>query len=142
MLILDTDLLTIVQRKIGDVYARLDARLEAASATELIGVTIVSFEEQMRGWLAWIARARTLAQQIEAYRRLHELFDDFHTRRILDFDVPSAQQYQNLMHSKVRIGTMDRRIAAVAMANGATLLSRNLRDFRKVPGLRTEDWTT
>jgi len=36
---------------------------------------------------------------------------------------------------------MDLRIAATAMANDFTLLSRNLVDFRQVPGLRVEDWT-
>ena len=36
---------------------------------------------------------------------------------------------------------MDLKIAAIVLANGATLLSRNLSDFRKVPGLKVEDWT-
>ena len=42
---------------------------------------------------------------------------------------------------KMRVGTMDFRIAAIALAHDALLLSRNLTDFRKVPGLRVEDWT-
>jgi tRNA(fMet)-specific endonuclease VapC len=35
---------------------------------------------------------------------------------------------------------MDLKIAATAIANNATLLSRNLKDFNKVPGLKVEDW--
>lgn len=41
---------------------------------------------------------------------------------------------------RVRIGTMDLRIASIVLAHHATLLSRNLRDFRLVPGLRVENW--
>jgi predicted nucleic acid-binding protein len=36
---------------------------------------------------------------------------------------------------------MDLRIASIALTTGATLLSRNLRHFRRVPGLASEDWT-
>ncbi len=60
MLILDTDLLTLVQRKEGEAYARLAARLEAVVKDEEICVTIISCEEQMRGWLALIASGRNV----------------------------------------------------------------------------------
>lgn len=36
---------------------------------------------------------------------------------------------------------MDLRIASIALASAATLLSRNLRDFRQIRGLSVEDWT-
>ena len=42
--------------------------------------------------------------------------------------------------ARIRIGTMDLKIAAIALANDAILLSRNLTDFSKVPALRVEDW--
>ena len=37
--------------------------------------------------------------------------------------------------------SMDLRIAAITIARDALLISKNLTDFRKVPGLRVEDWT-
>ena len=44
------------------------------------------------------------------------------------------------MHILIRIGAMDLKIASIALANNATLLSRNLKDFGKVPDLKVEDW--
>jgi len=40
----------------------------------------------------------------------------------------------------VRIGTMDLKIASIALDHEATLLSANLRDFEQIPGLHVEDW--
>ncbi len=141
MLVLDTDLITHIQVGTGEAYQRLHDRLEAASATEWICVTIVSFEEQARGWLAQIAKAKDPEQQIIAYRRLHTLLDDYAKRKVLDFDAPAAQRFGELKKAKLRMGTMDLRIAAIASVNDAILLTRNVRDFAKVPGLRVEDWT-
>lgn len=40
-----------------------------------------------------------------------------------------------------RLGAMDLRIAAIALAQNAKLISRNLKDFRPIVGLQVEDWT-
>ncbi len=96
----------------------------------------------MRGWLAFIAKARTTIQQVNAYARLRALLDDFIRRPVLDFDEACAFEFQALSALRLRIGTMDLRIASTALAHGALLLSRNLKDFRKVPGLRVDDWAS
>jgi tRNA(fMet)-specific endonuclease VapC len=49
--------------------------------------------------------------------------------------------FDQLKSAKIRIGTMDLRIAAIALSRNLTVLTRNLSDFGKVPGLRIEDWT-
>ena len=106
-----------------------------------MAVTIVSYEEQTRGWLAYVARARTLGQQVEAYRRLRRHLDVYRTAKVLDFDEQAATQFQRLKQARLGVGTMDLRIAAIALIHDATVLTRNAVDFGKVPKLQIEDWT-
>jgi tRNA(fMet)-specific endonuclease VapC len=106
-----------------------------------VAVTFISFEEQTRGWLAFLARARSLTQQVEAYSRLRRMVDNYRTIPLIDFDRAAATEFQRLRSSRLRIGTMDLRIAAIALAQSATLVTRNRADFEKVPGLTVEDWT-
>jgi len=69
------------------------------------------------------------------------LIEYYRDQRLLDFDEAASHEFARLRKSGVRIGTMDLRIAAIALANDALLISRNLVDFQKVPGLRVKDWT-
>jgi tRNA(fMet)-specific endonuclease VapC len=140
MLVLDTDCFTLWLRGESAEAERLQQRLDQVPAREK-AVTVISFEEQTRGWLAYIKRASTPAQEVEAYRRLRRHLNDYLAIQVMEFDENASQELQRLKQSRLRVGSMDLRIAAIAIANDATLLARNLRDFRKVPGLKVEDWT-
>jgi tRNA(fMet)-specific endonuclease VapC len=140
MFVLDTDHLSFLEHSEHGPGKRLLGRLDVHPADQVVA-TIVSYEEQTRGWMAQIARARAIHQQIEAYRRLHRQLDHYRRIPLLDFDEAAAVRFQRLRAARIRIGTSDLKIAAIVLANDATLLSRNLVDFRKVPGLRVEDWT-
>jgi tRNA(fMet)-specific endonuclease VapC len=61
--------------------------------------------------------------------------------RCFPFADAAADIFKELRARRVRIGTMDLRIAAIALSRDLTMLSRNVSDFRKVPGLKVEDWT-
>jgi tRNA(fMet)-specific endonuclease VapC len=140
MLILDTDHVSLLEWEHGSDYERLRKRLDQASEDD-IAATIVSYEEQTRGWLAYMARAKTLEQQIEAYRRLHRHLDVYASITVIDFDEAAAVEFKSHIHLKRRIGLYDLRIAAIAKSQRATLISRNVSDFGLVPGLNVEDWT-
>ena len=140
MPILDTDHLTVIQRQSEPAYTVLQARLQRVSSDDIY-TTIISLEEQMRGWLAVISRAKRIHQDIFAYRQLHALFAFFSEIPVLDFNEAAAERFTRLRRARLRLGSMDIKIAAITLAYGATLLSRNLADFRQVPELQVEDWT-
>jgi tRNA(fMet)-specific endonuclease VapC len=140
MIILDTDHLSLLDRDNLTGLA-LGERLSEVVG-EPVFVTIITYEEQTRGWLTYVAKANTPEKQVEAYRRLHRHIETFQAIPILDYDEHCARRFESLRRAGVRIGSMDLKIAAVAMVNDALLFSRNLVDFNKVAGLRVEDWST
>ena len=139
MILLDTDHLSVLKYTDNERYARLHGRLLAA-APEPIGTTIVNVEEQMRGWLAAIAKERTLLRQITTYRELADLFDFFAKINIVSLTAEAVDLFNGFRKSGVKVATMDLKTACVALANNALLLTANRRDFEKVPGLRFENW--
>lgn len=138
--VLDTDHMSALEWGSSGVGERLFARLNTLPVGE-VATTIVTFEEQTRGWLSVLARSRSLDEQIDAYSRLKQLLMNYLKIEVLDFDAPAAAEFERLRGLRLRVGTMDLKIAATALAHGATVLTRNAKDFGLVPGLRVEDWT-
>jgi tRNA(fMet)-specific endonuclease VapC len=112
----------------------------SASADRDFAVSVITVEEQLRGRLALIARYTDVHRQVTPYRDLLRLLDDSARWKVLPFDDRAADEFERLRKAGIRIGSMDLKIASVALANGAMLLTANLRDFRAVPGLRAESW--
>ncbi|MHB8864097.1 MAG: type II toxin-antitoxin system VapC family toxin [Pirellulaceae bacterium] len=138
MLILDTDHLVEYQKGTSAESQRLNERLTQQS--QPFGTTIISVEEIMRGWMAAIRRVREPRDQVNAYVKLRRLFQFFAVWRVLDFDQAAALECERLRIAKIRVGTMDMKIASIALARRATLLTRNRGDFERVPELVVEDW--
>ena len=139
MYLLDTDHATIIQRG-GTVGDRIRARI-ASHRVGAVHVSIISYEEQVRGRLAEVARTQSIVRQKVAYLRLAETLDLYCKAPVLAFDESAVAQFQRLWLMRLCVGTMDLKIAAIALANDATLLTRNLLDFERVPDLRIEDWS-
>jgi tRNA(fMet)-specific endonuclease VapC len=140
MIILDTDSLSLLERKIGAEFFRMNASLAEFSPDE-IATTIINFEEQMRGWMAFIAKANSIEKQISAYEKLNRFLENYRYIPILQFDENAGKVFQNLKNQKIRVGTMDLKIASIDISRNALLVSRNLSDFEQIPNLRVEDWT-
>ncbi len=141
MILLDTDHLTTLSYPRSARCQALQARLHA-SPDQQIGTTIISVEEQWRGWFAVIARQRNIRRQVKGYRELVELHAFLSGWTIVPFDDAAADRFEHFRASGVRIASMDLKIASIAMVHDAVVLSANLQDFQKVPGLRVENWLT
>lgn len=139
MYLLDTDHLSTLQRG-GEAAQRLLIKLANARTSE-IAATIVSYEEQTRGWLSYMAKARSTETQLAAYSQLKMHLENYCAIPLLDFDARAAREFQRLKKTYPRLGSMDLKIAAIAIVNNATLLTRNLSDFGQIADLRVEDWT-
>jgi len=94
----------------------------------------------MRGWLAGVRRARDVVDQVRPYDQLINLVRFFQAWEIVRFDESAAERFRDHRQQRIRIGTMDLKIASIALEQGAILLSANTNDFDQVPGLQVEDW--
>ena len=103
-------------------------------------ISIVSVQEVMQGWLALINRQRAGRGQVHAYHRFQHSIETLNRLTILAFEESAASLFEELRAQRLRVGTMDLKIAAICLAHDAILLSRNVRDFRMVLGLRVENW--
>ena len=140
MIILDTDILTLIEWEERTGTQKLRAKFAQFGPGE-IRASIISVDEQFRGWMAYIAKAASIAKEIEAYRRLHRQLRLYGGLLIMDFDEIAATHFQSLRKQFRRHKENDLKIAAIALAHQALVVTRNLRDFEQIPGLRSEDWT-
>jgi tRNA(fMet)-specific endonuclease VapC len=138
--LLDTDHVSILQRQASPEYAVLSARM-AQHQPDDFGFCIISFHEQVIGCHTYLSQARDSAGLVRGYRMLAQVITDFTAATVLPFDDPAAAVYDGLSPSRLRVASMDLRIAAIALSRGLTLLTRNARDFGRVPGLAFENWT-
>ena len=60
--------------------------------------------------------------------------------QILFYTVAAISRFDALKVMKLNVGSMDLRIAAIVLENNAVLVTRNSRDFERIPQLAREDW--
>ncbi len=138
--LLDTDHLSILQRQAGQDYLNLSTRMAHCPLSDF-AISTVTFHEQMLGSHTYINRARNLNDMVKGYEMMTRLVRDFKVLPLVSFDEDAATALSQLQSQRIQLGKMDVRIAAISLSCGLTLLTRNHRDFSKVPGLLIEDWT-
>jgi tRNA(fMet)-specific endonuclease VapC len=136
MFVLDTDTLTHLLHGHPQVVER------RSQVTEEVVLTAVTRIEVLQGRFASVMKAEDAEQLRLAQQRLADSERQLATFDILPIDAAAAAEFETLTKTKGlrRLGRGDLLIAAIALANKATLVTRNRRDFQKVPGLVIENW--
>lgn len=135
--ILDTDHISLWQRQHTPLLTKLDR-----IGVENIAITVITVEEQFRGRLDMVRRANSEVSRISAYGWVREttlFLGQF--SQVLAWGSEAERIYGELKQRRIRIGAQDLRIAAIVLASGGTVVTRNRRDFEQVPGLLIEDWS-
>ena len=140
MYLLDTDHITLLEHRSGPAYAAFALRLNL-HATDGIAVSVVSFHEQVLGAHDRIVTAKKPQELLRGYELMTGIVEHYRLFPVLPFEQNALAQFDAFKRQKIRVGTMDLRIAAVAIANDLTLVTANNSDFALVPGLRLENWT-
>lgn len=132
--LLDTDHLTLMHYRHAPLVGRL-----ALQPSDSVGVSAVTLEEALRGRLAAISAAKLGPARVLAYARLLATVSLLRPMNLVEFDQKSEVEFQHLRSIRLRIGVQDLKIAAVALVNNLTLLTRNRHDFGQIPGLTIDD---
>jgi tRNA(fMet)-specific endonuclease VapC len=136
--ILDTDHISLAEHGHPQIAQRV---LQIGS--DSLSITIITAEEQLRGWFSEIRRAQAQPNDrlVWAYTGFRRTLRAIASVQVLNFDQKALNLFRQLQKQKIRIGSQDLRIAAITLAAGGILITRNHRDFVQVPGLVLEDWT-
>jgi len=139
--LLDTDHISFLQRGAGSEFSQLKSRMSKHPISDF-ALSIISFHEQVMGANTYINKAKNNNTKLASgYKLLLDIQNDFSQAPILPFDAKAIAIFDKIRSQKIRVATMDLRIAAIAISNNLVLLTRNTGDFSKVPNLIIEDWT-
>jgi len=113
----------------------------AAHATDRLCITTVTLEEQIGGWSALARSTRTPLEHEHAAMFLAALVISWNRFALAPMTVASLARFDLLVKAKLNVERNDLRVAAIALEIGATVVTRNRRDFGRLPGLLIGDWS-
>jgi tRNA(fMet)-specific endonuclease VapC len=136
MILLDTDTFSFL---VAD-HPRVAAHYR--EATDEVAITLITRVEALEGRFAFLLKAADGEQLLRAQEWLRSTEDALSRIKVLPVDAAAAAEFDRLRENKKlkKIGRADLLIACIALAHKATLVSRNLKHFKLVPGLPVENW--
>lgn len=140
--VLDTDILSLLAHRDSPEAPRIRRRIAELPSEDTVVTTIINYEEQMRGWVALLSQAKSSKAEVQIYGRLASHLATFRRMTVLEYSAAASNIVDEFRRQKLKIGSMDLKIAAIATSVGAVLVTRNISDFCRIPGMRLQDWTT
>ena len=132
----DSDSLSLYFQTHPRIVANLVAHL-----SDTVLVSAITIEEILSGWYTSLRQARKPHQVVLAYDRLTSTMNELRAWEVLSFSADAMDRYDKLKKLRLNVAKQDLRISAIALEWGGTVVTRNLSDFQRVPGLTCEDWS-
>jgi len=107
----------------------------------IVGTSFLTLEESISGWYTLIRKAKSRDRAAQAYVELIRTAQFFGRLPVATYSTDAMAKYDALRREKLNIPKNDLRIASIVLLAGATVVTRNSRDFRRVPELLVEDWS-
>jgi tRNA(fMet)-specific endonuclease VapC len=137
LFLLDTDHISLYQAGHPVVLKNIARHL-----MDRLAISVISVEEQLSGWQRALNQAKDDSRREHIYLRMALAVESLSSWSVLPFSQTAMQTHVNLVRQRMNVGSNDLKIAATALENKATVVTRNVRDFGRVSGLVTEDWST
>lgn len=134
--IVDTDILSLYQHDHPAVL-----RAMANHSGDRIAIGTITVGEQIDGWLTMSRTAKAPQHHESAATFLILLVNSWQRFPLEPYSASAVDRFEQLWKLKLNVGRNDLRIAAISLELGATVVTRNRRDFGRVPGLMIEDWS-
>jgi tRNA(fMet)-specific endonuclease VapC len=137
VIILDTDVLTHFLRNHPRVVERMQ------KTDDEVAITIITRIEILQGRFDTLLKAADGVELQRGQQRLNEAERDLaRIPKVLLIDAEAAAEFDRLRQNRKlkKVGRADLLIAAIALASKATLVTRNVKHFSQVPGLKLENW--
>lgn len=137
MYFLDTDTLTLAHAG----HARISDQLRRVDPNE-VAITVITRIEILQGRFAAVLKASHGEQLVRPHELLQRSEQRLRLLETIPVDGNAAAEFDRLRQNKKlkKIGRGDLLIASIALAHRATLVTRNVKDFRQIPGLQVENW--
>jgi tRNA(fMet)-specific endonuclease VapC len=136
MILLDTDSLTLLMKGHSKIVGRVSA------LTEPIAITIITRIEILQGRFASVMKADDGAKLLLAQHWLDQNERYLSQLTCVPFDNSAAVEFDRLRSKTThrKVGRADMLIASIALAQRSRLITRNLKDFERIPNLAVENW--